>query len=197
MADAVDTARRTYDGADDVAILAGLLRRDDGALTEAHRRHGALVRRVAGRVLAGSADVDDLVQDVFFRLWLDPAAFEPGRGSLGTFLATVARRRAIDRVRADSARARREAHDGPMPVAGDRVAEAVEARDVGTAIRAAVELLPALEQAAIRLAYFADHSYRDVAALLGVPEGTVKSRIRAGLGRLRRTADVVALQVAS
>lgn len=195
-ASTIGTRHRPYEGTDDRTVLGGLRRRDEDALEEVHRRHGASVANAIGRVLRSRADVEDILQEVFTNLWLDPEAFQPGRGSLGAFLATVARRRAIDRVRSDSARTRREANELGIAAVDDRVGTAVESRAVGVEVRAALDRLPASEQVAIRLAYFAGHSYRDVASLLGEPEGTVKSRIRAGFTRLRSTTSLVGLQLA-
>ena len=198
MAILCDTGPMSYALADDTALLDGLRGRDPGALDEAHRRHGAQVAGAVRRVLVRWGEVEDLTQEVFTMLWTHPDTFDPARGSLGGFLATVARRRAIDRIRAESSRCARESRHGrrASPAGGDGVADAVETRAIGVEVRAALDRLPAGEQAAIRLAYFAGLSYREVAAHLGEPEGTVKSRIRAGLGRLRVTTGLAALQLA-
>lgn len=191
------TRRRpvSYATADDTELAAGLAGRDSRALAEAYRRHHSYVVHRGRTLLSSTADVDDVAQEVFALLWLRPAAFDPDRGSLKTFLGVVTRHRAVDRIRSDAARARREARDDPAAGVED-VAGQIEGHAVRHGLRLALDTLPLAERVAIGLAYFAGHSYREVAEVLGEPEGTVKSRIRSGLRRLRSDAALVGLQVA-
>jgi RNA polymerase sigma-70 factor (ECF subfamily) len=173
-------------GGTDAALKARLVAGDPHALEEVYRRHGSRVIAVAKAVLRDQAAAEDVCHDVFLGLSRHPEKFDTGRGSLCTYLAVIAHGRALDRLRSDQARARREAQQArfaPTLVAdaGDRAV----ASSMATQIWAAVSALPAKEAEAVRHAYFGDTTYRDVARILDVAEGTVKSRIRSGLRRLR------------
>ena len=113
--------------ADDTRIAAGLRDRDVGALTEAYRRHGSQVMAAVRRHSVGSGDAEDIVQEVFLRLWQRPADFDPSRGSLLTFMLAMARYRAIDRLRSERARARRQGRESPMVGEVEDVVQKVEA----------------------------------------------------------------------
>ncbi|MEO6120621.1 MAG: sigma-70 family RNA polymerase sigma factor [Acidimicrobiales bacterium] len=160
-----------------------LRERDDSAHAEAFRRHAPEVALVAGRASSDRRAVDDAVQEVFLELWRRPERFEPDRGNLGTYLRTLVRARVIDRQRSDTARRRRESGvawpDSP-DVEGEVVAGLAAAQ-----VRLALAALPPAERLAIELAFFGGRSYRQVAIELHEAEGTVKSRIRAGLRRLQ------------
>ena len=118
-------------------------------------------------------------------LWAAPERFDPQRGPLRSFLLTQARGRAMDRLRADTARRSREVVTAPVESAGDSVEREALARLAGIQLREALAGLPEPAARAIALAFFAGYTYREVAEGLGQPEGTVKSRIRAGLNQLR------------
>ena len=147
----------------------------------AYGRHRGAVVAAARRVLGDAARAEDVAQEVFVGLWTQAGAFDPARGSLRTFLMTVAKRRAIDALRADTARQRREARAATDP------SQWLEVPDMETAaaVRRSLAALPAAERAAIVMAFFGGRTYREAAAELGLPEGTVKTRIRSGLVRLR------------
>ncbi len=157
------------------------------ALVEAYRRHAGHVHGVALRVVGPGALAEEVTQDVFLALWRQPERYDPSRSSLRGYLAMMASRKAIDRLRSEVARRRREeaatsaepADRSPVTEC-DRVAASLEVRD-------ALASLSAEEREAIELAYFGGHSYREVALLLSQPEGTVKSRIRSGLSRIRQS----------
>jgi RNA polymerase sigma-70 factor (ECF subfamily) len=170
----------------DAALRARLVAGDPQALAEVYRRHGSRVIAVANAVLRDHAAAEDVCHDVFLGLSRHPHRFDSGRGSLCTYLAVIAHARALDRLRSETARVRREAQQARFdrsvgPDAGDRAV----ASSLATQIWAAVSELPAKEAEAVRLAFFGDTTYRDVARMLDVPEGTVKSRIRSGLRHLR------------
>jgi RNA polymerase sigma-70 factor (ECF subfamily) len=176
--------------ADLVEALAG---ESDEALRELYRRHAALVRSIARRPLVSADLAEEAVQDVFLQLWVAPGRFDPGRGSLRTYLRVQAYRRAIDLSRAESSRRRREEHDASWASPGTCGPEE-EAVDLTIArqVRRAIAHLSPQERQAIELAYFAGYSYRQVAELLGQPEGTVKNRIRVAMRRLRGVLSKVA-----
>ena len=132
------------------------------------------------------ARAQDVVQDVFVRLWNDPERFDPARGSLRAFLLASVRNRAIDVVRADSSRRDREQRHDRLDASDDYDLEReVIDLEMAERVRTSMGVLSDDERVAIELAYFGGHSYREVALILDQPEGTVKSRIRAGLRRLR------------
>ena len=171
--------------ASDVELAHALCVRERAALEEAFRRHAAQVARTVRRV-AGGYYVDDVVQEVFLSLWQTPERFRPEQGSLATYLMTMSRGRAIDALRSDGARQRRHRKGGfeARPDAEVEVEDRVMARVSAAELQIALRVLPITERVAIELAFFGGYSYRQVAAELGEPEGTVKSRIRAGLRRL-------------
>jgi RNA polymerase sigma-70 factor (ECF subfamily) len=143
-------------------------------------------------ILIGDNRCEDVVAEVFVALWFFPEKFDPARGTLLAYLRLKARGRSIDLVRAETARTRREASERPhsLDVDADDVLVGAES---ALAVRTALVQLPAAEREAIVLAYFSGLSYGTVAVRLGLPEGTVKSRIRSGLGRLRRNGSLLSL----
>jgi RNA polymerase sigma-70 factor (ECF subfamily) len=170
----------------DAALLIAIGRYDELALAEALRRHGGPVWAVAMRVTGSASAADDITQEVFVGLWNDPQRFDPARGSLRSYLLAVAHHRAVDVLRSEQARrAREERAARDLVERGAGVEEAAWGLVVAEQVRQALEQLPEREREAIELAYFGGHTYREVAALLEEPEGTVKTRIRTGLRRLR------------
>jgi RNA polymerase sigma factor (sigma-70 family) len=125
----------------------------------------------------------DITQEVFVRVWEDPQAFDPGRGTWRGWLGTMTHRRAVDWVRRGEVRRRRTADAAP-PVKAPDPEETAVAGSVAKSVQAAVDDLPAAQREAIRLAYFDGQTYRQVAETLGIPEGTAKSRLWLGLRRL-------------
>jgi len=177
---------------DGALVTAVLLRRED-AFAELYRRHGASVTAVSSMILGSGPDSADVAAEVFATFWLAPHSFDPARGSLLSFLRMKARGRSIDVVRSTAARRRREVSD----VAGDARMELVAGPDEmavqsesADAMRRAVVDLPPGERDSIYLAFFEGMSYKAVAVRLGIPEGTVKSRIRSGLQRLRTSSGL-------
>jgi len=155
------------------------------ALAELYRRHNRALFSQALRVLRSRELAADVVQEIFVRLWSHPQLFDGDRGCLRAFLLSQTRSRAVDVARSESARRIREDRDaGKVRTAYDLQTEAMDLA-AGRELRKALATLPDGERQAIALAYFGDHTYRDVARVLGVPEGTVKSRIRSGLSRLQ------------
>jgi RNA polymerase sigma-70 factor, ECF subfamily len=181
-------------GTSDANLAVGIGRWSESALSEVYRRHSGAVHALAQRVLGPGGRAQDVTQDVFVDLWKRPERFDPARGSLRSFLVTVAHSRAVDIVRSDVARAAREQRIERETAAGGYDLE-TEVWDLTLAdqVKEAVGALPEPERRVIELAYFGGHTYREVASMLGEPEGTVKSRIRRGLRRLRNSlADEMA-----
>lgn len=168
----------------DHALALGIADGSHDAMAEAYQRHRASVQGVA-RHLCGAAQAADVTQEVFLALWRTPGRFDPERGSLRAFLVVQAHGRAIDVVRSETARRAREGVVHGDSTRVPLVEEVALARLAGHGARSLLERLGAAERQAITLAYFGENTYREVARLLDLPEGTVKSRIRTGLRRLR------------
>jgi RNA polymerase sigma-70 factor (ECF subfamily) len=172
--------------ASDAALVVAIARFRQEALAEAYRRHGDAAFGLAIRVLHDHALAEEIVQEVFLRLWRRPEKFEPDRGSMRSFLFAQVHGRSVDLLRAETARRAREQRDAfRSPTIDDDLERAVAELSEGETVRRALADLSEGERSAIELAYFGGHTYREVAQLLELPEGTVKSRIRSGLLRLR------------
>ena len=183
----------------DGALMAAIGQADETAMGELYRRYGPSVYGLALRIIGETTMAEEVLQDVFVRLWRQPGRYDAARGELRAFLLREARSRGIDRVRANEARMRREdrSHLGESGHVGDdierQVWELIRSEKVKEALTA---LLPG-ERQAITMAYFEGHTYREVAQLLGEPEGTIKSRIRLGLRKLADALDRAGLGVRS
>ena len=136
-----------------------------------------------------------MTQDVFLRLWNHPDRFDPLRGTLRSFLLNDSHGRAVDLVRSLNSRRAREVKDANRsPVADYDLQHQVWDMAVADEVKRALTALPAEEREAIELAYFQGHSYVKVAEILGQPEGTIKSRIRNGMRRMRSSLVAVGVQ---
>jgi RNA polymerase sigma-70 factor (ECF subfamily) len=186
----------TASGAWELAVRNRLIARDPSALSDLYDQFGSYVFGLAARVIGDRHAAEDVTQEVFLSLWERPEAFEPTRGRLRTFLGTLAHRRAVDVVRREEARRRRAARDAatttPIPDVGELAMAIVAAEQV----RAEVSRLPSEQRAAIELAYFGGRTYRQVAEELGIPEGTAKSRMRLGLGRIAQALEAQGVDLA-
>ncbi|MEU6402674.1 ECF RNA polymerase sigma factor SigK [Streptomyces sp. NPDC046985] len=143
----------------------------------------ALVRRV----VRDPAQAEEVTQEVLLELWRCAARFDPGRGSALAWILTVAHRRAVDRVRSVRAAGERERREAARsaPLAFDQVTEEVEAALERESVRRCLHRLTALQRQSVTLAYYDGYTYREVAERLSLPLGTVKTRMRDGLTRLR------------
>jgi RNA polymerase sigma factor (sigma-70 family) len=166
-----------------------LVGNDDAALAEIYDQYSSFVYGLALRVVGDARAAEDVSQDVFVGLWERPAAFDPDRGSLRTWLGTLAHRRAVDYVRREEARRRRAERDAARAVSAPDVEELATAMVAAERVRAALDLLPSDQRRAIQLAYFGGKTYRQVAEVLGIPEGTAKSRLRLGLRRIAEALE--------
>lgn len=170
----------------DEALAAAAAAGDHGALEEVYRRHGGAVLGLARRVLRHAGLAEEVAQEVFVRFWRDPGRFDPQRAPLRAFLLRDTHGRAVDLLRTETARRAREERGHAR--ASDQVPgpeQEVWTALVSERVRAALESLPAAEREAVALAFYGGLTYQEVARRLGEPEGTVKSRIRRGLDRLR------------
>jgi RNA polymerase sigma-70 factor (ECF subfamily) len=181
------TAMEKRPAISDSALVVAIARGSEQALEEIYRRHAGALYSLGRRVTRNDDLAAEIVQEIFVRLWATPERFDPERGSLRAFLLADVHGRAVDAVRSEVARRRREERElllRPVDRAPSLEDEAVE-RATSRELRESLDGLAENERRAIELAYFGGHSYREVARLLGEPEGTVKSRIRNGLLRLR------------
>lgn len=177
---------RDLTAASDASLTMAMARYEQEALAEAYRRHGGAIFGLAKRLLIDHARAEDVVQEVFLRLWDHPERFDPERGSLRSYLLAQTHGRSVDMLRSDVARRRREDRDARETAqSGYDLDREVWDLSLASHVRDAMAVLQPDERAAIELAYFGGRTYREVAAELGEAEGTVKGRIRAGLRRLR------------
>ena len=173
---------------DDADLVRRIAAQDPNALSEAYEVYGHRVYRVAYGLLRREELAQDVAQDVFVRLWQRPERFDANRGALASFLKLDAHGRSVDLIRAEEARTKRE-------IANERQSSRYQAGPEEEAmkmitserVRNALDSLKEAERAPIAMAFYLGYSYRKVATVLGVPEGTVKSRIRSGLAKLRDT----------
>lgn len=156
------------------------------AFAELYDHLAPLVFGVVRRVVRDPSISEEVTQEVFVELWRLAARHDDGVGSVASWATTIAHRRAIDRVRSEqSARNRIDREGSKRTIVVDQPDERVEATLEAVRVRRAMTRLTSPQREAIELAYFAGHTYREVAVLLDVPEGTIKSRIRDGMIRLR------------
>ena len=165
---------------------------DQHALATIYDENAAVVFGIARRVTRDEQLARDVCQEVFTYLWELPERVDLSKGSLRGYLVVVAHRRAVDEVRRSERRSRAESSlDRPVTGAGpeDEVVDSAAAVWRDQHLCAMVEALPEEQRAALRLAYYDGLTYRQVAAALGIAEGTAKSRLRLGLARLRSSLD--------
>ena len=186
------------DGAEPIDHAGELLQRvaqgDQGAFA---RLYDMLSPRVFGlilRVLVDRSQSEEVLQEVFLEVWQSASRFAPNRGQGRSWILTIAHRRAVDRVRSAQASTDRDVKAGlrDLDVAHDGVAEQVELRVEGERVAAALSTLPEVQKEALTLAYYGGYSQSEIAALVGAPLGTIKTRMRDGLSRLRDAMGVTA-----
>jgi RNA polymerase sigma-70 factor (ECF subfamily) len=180
--------RSTEDRAADQSVLEGMARGEGEALAELYDRHAGPIYSLALRILGDTAEAEDVVQEVFTQAWRQASRYSAARGAVGAWLLTLARSRAIDRLRARRARpalANDERAAGKVVDKGPAADAQVLSFEQVSRVRAALEELPVLQRAAIELAYFEGLTHAEIAARLEEPLGTVKTRIRLAMMKLR------------
>lgn len=172
-------------GADLAGLLAKVARGDEAAFAGVYDQFGTVVYGLVRRIVRDPAQSEEVTQEVLLEVWRTASRFDPGQGSARSWLMTLAHRRAVDRVRSAHASAAREARTAMAATDYDIVAEEVQTRLDAQRVRRCLDSLTDLQRESVTLAYYGGYTYREVAALLGVAVGTVKTRMRDGLIRLR------------
>jgi RNA polymerase sigma factor (sigma-70 family) len=183
--------RTRGDTVSDVALVRAVADGQHAALDELYARYGRIVFSLARRIVVDVGLAEDVAQEVFFALWRDPGKYDPDRGAFGTWLLSLSHHRAVDAVRREEAVRRRRTRameegeslaltDAPLAVADEALVGV--RRDQ---VRQALQGLPPPQREALTLAYFGGYTQREVAAITGTPLGTVKTRMLAGMRRLR------------
>jgi RNA polymerase sigma-70 factor (ECF subfamily) len=177
-----------YDGLDDRALVARVTEGDGGALEALYGRYGRPCYSLARRILADEQLAQDVVQEVFLTLWRDAGRFDPARGGFSSWLLSMTHHKAVDAVRREeNLRKRRTTADilEDKEVDGPRVHDEVWSTLRRGRVREALATLPEPQREALVLAYFGGYTQREIAGLTDTPLGTVKTRMLAGMRRLK------------
>ena len=175
-------------GLRDGQLVQLVAQKDAGALEALYERYGRPAYSLARRILTDETLAQDVVQEVFLSLWRDARRFDAGRGTVATYLLSMTHHRAVDVVRREENLRRWRTSDEGLELEPDpkaRVEDEVEASERRTEVRAALAELPAAQREALLLAFFGGYTQREVAALVGVPLGTVKTRMAAGMRKMK------------
>jgi RNA polymerase sigma-70 factor (ECF subfamily) len=179
---------KAYRGLRDVELVELVAQKDAGALEALYERYGRAAYSLARRILTEETLAQDVVQEVFLSLWRDARRFDAGRGTVATYLLSMTHHRAVDVVRREENLRRWRTSDEGLELEADpkmRVEDEVLTSERRTEVRSALQELPAAQRQALLLAYFGGYTQREVAALVGVPLGTVKTRMAAGMRKMK------------
>jgi RNA polymerase sigma factor (sigma-70 family) len=183
-------ARRPEDAAGDAEVMRRIRAGDRTAIDDLYDRFRRPAFALARRILGDDVLAEDVLQDVFLSVWRDPSGFDRARGSVASWLLAVVHHKAVDAVRREESQRRRQTlaeEDMALnaPMATRDVEEEAWSRVVAEQVRTALGVLSSSQREALTLAYYGGYTQREVAALTGAPLGTVKTRMLAGMRRLR------------
>jgi RNA polymerase sigma factor (sigma-70 family) len=183
--------RKRHAHLSDEALVALVARGDEDALAELYDRVGRIAYGLALRILRDERHAEDAVQEAFLQVWRRAGTFRPERAKASTWVLTLVHRRAVDLVRREERRQAEPFTDdaGAVLEAAEQTDEAAWLRFERERVQAALRQLPDLQREALELAYYGGFSQSELAQRLGVPLGTIKSRMFAGLARLRELLD--------
>jgi RNA polymerase sigma-70 factor (ECF subfamily) len=173
--------------ANDASLVGAIRSGDESAMASLYDRYSSIVYAVGLRVLGDTGAAEDVLQDVFMQLWRNPGIFDAGRGSLGAWLAVIARNRAIDALR--KRRPETDIADVVVSVEPDMAGDAERSRAMEK-VRGTLGSMPAAQRSALEMAYFEGLTHTEIATKTGEPLGTIKTRIRSGLLALRKAFEV-------
>lgn len=170
----------------DNELLHAVARGDESALAACYDRYRLILFGLILRILHDRQEAEDCLQEAFLQVWRRAGDFDEARGRAFTWLVTIARSRALDRLRSAGSRTRlaEEAAQAPRDEVGDAALDALKSEQ-GTIVRKALAELPEEQRRTLFLAYFEGLTQTEIAAQLGDPLGTVKTRMRSGLIKLR------------
>ena len=189
----MDTSARRATSSIDPALLASVAKGDQQAFSQLYDHSSTLLYTLAFRILGNREEADDLLQDVYLEVWRKVVRYDVGRGTPIAWLITVTRSRAIDRLRARNTRGHRAnvgldtTHSSTVADLGPSPFETQADQELRMAVGSAITGLPPAQQQAIELAYYEGLSHNEIAARLNQPLGTVKTRIKLGMSRLRES----------
>ena len=170
-------------------LMVEVARGRKSAFSEVYDQTASLVYGLVLRVVRAPSIAEEVTQEVYLQVWRQATRFDPDKGSAKTWITTLAHRRAVDAVRRSESSRQREAASPPDPPGRDAAEAAIES-DERRRLQAALDELTSLQRESIELAYFGGLTYREVAQRLDAPLGTVKTRMRDGLIRLRSVLGV-------
>jgi RNA polymerase sigma-70 factor (ECF subfamily) len=192
--DGVDVPEDGTSGDSVADLLLRVADGDEAAFAELYDTLSARVFGLILRVVVDRSQSEEVLQEVFFEVWQSADAFAPNRGQGRSWVLTIAHRRAVDRVRSAQAASDRDVRAGlrELHTPSAPVDEQVEIRIESRRVARALQALPEPQREALTLAYFGGYSQSEIAALSGTPLGTIKTRMRDGLSRLRTEMGVTA-----
>jgi RNA polymerase sigma factor (sigma-70 family) len=182
------TSAAAYDGWDDRALVARVSEGDGGALEALYGRYGRACFGLARRILTDEQFAQDVVQEVFLTVWRDASRFDATRGGFSTWLLSMTHHKAVDAVRREENLRKRRTNAEALD---DRESEAPQVDDQVWSllrrqrVRTVLQTLPEAQREALTLAYFGGYTQREIAGLTSTPLGTVKTRMLAGMRRMR------------
>jgi RNA polymerase sigma-70 factor (ECF subfamily) len=187
-------ARPPEHGSRDADLLRRIAAGDRDAVDDLYDRFRRPAFSLARRILSDDTLAEDVLQDVFLAVWRDPGAFDGRRGSFASWLMAMVHHKAVDAVRREESQRRRQSLAGDelllqAPMSARDVEDEAESRAVAARVRDVLAALPDPQREALTLAYYGGYTQREVAALTGAPLGTVKTRMLAGMRRIREGLD--------